>query len=126
MSSCPPPMHAPGSPAPRRRAARSDRGQSTAQVITGIAAMISAIGGTIGVLYQVGVIGHHSGSAPGATPPASGATASPSPSSSPSGSASPGASPTPTEQPSSSPSPSASPTPTPEAAPSGGGGIHLP
>ena len=123
MSSWPPPTHASRPPAARRCSARGARGQSTAQVITGIAAMISAIGGTIGVLYQVGVIGHHPSSSPGATPPASSTTASPSPGASPSPSPSPEASPTPTTT---SASPSPTPTPMPSATPTAGGGLRLP
>lgn len=122
MSTDPPSTHAPRPPAEGRPSARGARGQSTPQVITGIAAMITAIGGTVGVLYQVGVIGHHPTTAPGATPPASGATPSPSPSASPSGSPSPDASSTPS--PSASPSPTPTPYSTPVATPSYG--IRLP
>jgi hypothetical protein len=90
-------------------------GQNSAQVITGVAAMITAIGGTVGVLYQTGVIGHRQASpVPSPTPAASaspspGATASPSPSPSP-GSAD---TPTPSPEATSTPEPSASPTPAP-------------
>jgi hypothetical protein len=92
-------------------------GQNSAQVITGVAAMITAIGGTVGVLYQTGVIGHRQASpVPSPTPAASaspspGATASPSPSPS----TSPGSADTPTPSPeaTSTPEPSASPTPAP-------------
>jgi hypothetical protein len=97
---------------PRRPA---QAGQNSAQVITGVAAMITAIGGTVGILYQTGVIGHRQASpVPSPTPAASaspspGATASPSPSTSP-GSA---GTPTPSPEATSTPEPSASPTPAP-------------
>ena len=97
---------------PRRPA---QAGQNSAQVITGVAAMITAIGGTVGILYQTGVIGHRQAfPVPSPTPAASaspspGATASPSPSTSP-GSAD---TPTPSPEATSTPEPSASPTPAP-------------
>ncbi|HEX6493107.1 MAG TPA: hypothetical protein VF112_06315, partial [Candidatus Dormibacteraeota bacterium] len=69
---------------PRRPA---QAGQNSTSTIAGVAAMITAIGGTVGLLYQTGVVGHHQSSpapSPSATAsPSPGATSSPSPSPSP-------------------------------------------
>ncbi len=68
---------------------RSQRGQNSASIVAGVAALITAVGGTVGVLYQTGVIGHHAST----TAPSPGASASPSPGSPAGPSASPSGSP---------------------------------
>jgi hypothetical protein len=118
MSPLPPSRHAPG-PEADRPPRRSQRGQNTASVIAGIAAMVTALGGTVGVLYQTGVIGQHAASP--ASSPSPGASASPSPSAS--ASASPYATETPGTTASPSPGSSPTPSPTPTPTPTGGGGI---
>ena len=104
----------------------TQRGQSTASTVAGVAALITAVGGTVGVLYQTGVIHHTatpaSSPSPGVTgSPSPGGSASPSPSASSdqSPSASPGTTPTPT------PSPGSSPTSIPTAAPTPSHGIVI-
>jgi hypothetical protein len=108
-------------PVPARPRRRSQRGQNSSSIIAGVAAMITAVGGTVGVLYQTGVIGHHA-AAP-ATTPSTGASPSPSGSASPYATETPGstASPSPGSSPTANPSPTPTPGTTPT--PTGGGGI---
>lgn len=120
MSTLPPSPHAP-IPIAGRPGRRSQRGENSASMIAGIAALITAVGGTVGVLYQTGTIGNHA-AAP-ATSPSPGASASPGGSASPSPSGSPGTTASPTPGGSPTPSPSPSPTPGTTPTPNGGGGI---
>ena len=95
---------------PRRPA---QAGQNSAQVITGVAAMITAIGGTVGILYQTGVIGHHQASPASSPTPAASASPSPGTTASPSPSPGSGETPSPSPEATSTPEPSGSPTPAP-------------
>ena len=113
MSSLPPSSRA-------LRRSRSQGSQNTASMIAGIAAMITAVGGTFGLLVQTGVIGGHAN--PSATPPATGASPSPGGSATPS----PSASASPEDSAGPSPSATPTPTPTPTATPTPRGGITLP